>query len=345
MPRAFLLLLGLLAGGPLLSQGGTIVRGVVRGEGDLPLPWATVELSPALRIFTDDSGKFVFPSVNPGRYDVRVRRLGHVPRDTAITVGGEPLSLALHLDRLAIALAEVRVVAQKGCVHPGPPDPVSEPTLAAIFEQLHENADRWLLLAARHPFEETVERRVTLRRADGSFAPGETDTLVVGTGTRWRYVPGGVITMTPTIDGMKQQMNIPGLPEFADTTFHRAHCFSYAGIQRVKGHDYVRVDFRPADTLSTPDVDGSVYLDTDGYQLRRAELRLTHPEAAGGSLQGLRATTVFREIVPSIVVLETVDAMVTWDETGPKSTVQRTERQRMARMLWHGAPPPGVTKP
>jgi hypothetical protein len=330
----------------LSAQGSPAVRGVVHDAHEAPLAYATVELSPGgERIFADDSGRFLFPRVEAGRYTLRVRRLGYVPRDTIVTVAGEPLVLALHLDRLAITLSEMRVVARPGCTRPGPPDPGAEPVLAAIFEQLRENSERWRLLALRHPFSSRVERRTTLRIADGSATGAGTDTVLVASGSKWSYTPGHVVTTVPGANGPTRQMNLPGLPELADTTFHNAHCFSYAGIQRVRGTEYVRVDFRPADTLSTPDVDGSVYLDTDGYQLRRAEVRLTHPELVQPTLKELRATTSFREILPSVVILDGVEGTSSFWETGPRSTTGRTERQRMVSVVWLAGAPPGAVTP
>lgn len=343
MPRALPILPALVVATALHAQG-TVVRGVVRDAQGAPLGYATVELSPGgTRIFADDSGRFAFASVAPGAHELRARRLGHLPRDTALLVADAPLTIDVRLDRLTIALSEVRVVARRACGRGGPAD--ADTALAAIFEQMRENADRWLLLAARYPFSERVERRVSYRASDGSGSrPGESDTLLIAAGARWKYAPGRVMSIEPGPNGPRQQMNLPSLPELADTTFLQAHCFSYGGLQKVRGTRYARVDFRPLDTLSAPDIDGSLYLDPEGYQLRRLEVRLTRPNAVDGSLKELRATTTFREILPSVVVFDTIEGTLTFWGAAPGSTNERAERQRMLEVVWLGYPPPGLAR-
>ena len=97
-------------------------------------------------------------------------------------------------------------------------------------------------------------------------------------------------------------MNIPGLVQLADSAFHAAHCFTYGGIETVRRKRYIRVDFTPDKLIATPDIEGSVWLDPDSYQISRLVMSVTHPEQLGAQIEELKVTSLFREIVPSIVI-------------------------------------------
>jgi hypothetical protein len=304
-----------LAGGAMAvraqnaQQRGSI-HGVVRSTAGDRIPYAVVVLEPgAARRFTDDSGTFVFPGLAPGSYQLRARQVGYKPFDTTVVVSGDSaLDVPVSLEHLVIQLEEIRVVARGSrpgrCTAPGPPDPAVAPEAAAVFDQLRQNAERYWLLADSYPAIYRMERRfghpdyynhgVTVDR---------TDTIELRTDARWLYAPGRVLTDVPAPHGgYELQVNLPGLPDFADSTFLGNHCFRLAGVEKMNGRSYVRLDFRAADAIREPDADGSALLDPDSYLIRFVRVRLTRPERAAAGLEGLEATVAFREVVPSLVL-------------------------------------------
>jgi hypothetical protein len=89
------------------------------------------------------------------------------------------------------------------------------------------------------------------------------------------------------------------------------HCFRYGGTVHSDGGDAARIDFRAADRLGSPDVNGTILLDATTYQIRRAELRLSHVPAALRRVAAVNVTTLFREVEPSVLVFSEVHGVST----------------------------------
>jgi hypothetical protein len=68
----------------------------------------------------------------------------------------------------------------------------------------------------------------------------------------------------------------------------------------------VRIDFRPAHAITSPDVEGSIYLDANRLIVRRAVFTMTHPKSADPPLMGLTVETTFRELVPLVPMIDSV---------------------------------------
>ncbi len=96
-----------------LPAQSSVVRGRVRdGATSQPLGGALVDLvgeSVVERTRTSTDGLFAFRAVPNGAYHVSVHRLGYAPVEYAITVAGEPLTLAVALAPLTQRLADVTV--------------------------------------------------------------------------------------------------------------------------------------------------------------------------------------------------------------------------------------------
>ncbi|MGD0992515.1 MAG: carboxypeptidase-like regulatory domain-containing protein [Gemmatimonadales bacterium] len=286
------------------------VRGVVRSTLGEAIPYAVVALEPGSpRRFTDDSGAFAFPGLAPGTYHLRARQVGYKPFDTTLTVApGSVVMVVASLEHLVVELEEIRVVARASrwgrCTEPGPPDSASAPDVAALFEQLRQNAERYWLLADAYPAVYRMERRFGRPNyAQRGVVVNRTDTVDLRTDARWGYAPGRLVADVPSPGGgTEPQVNLPTLPDFADSIFLANHCFRVGGIESVDGARYVRLDFRAAEAIRDPDADGSAYLDPDTYLIRFVRVQLTRPELAMAGLEGLEATVTFREIVPSLVL-------------------------------------------
>lgn len=325
------------------AQGG-VIRGTVGEAGGDALGYSVVAILPEEhRMLTDDAGRFVISGLAPGSYRLRARHLGYLPLDTLVTVGADSSpQLDLRLTHITVRLGEMRVVAPGPCVHPGPPDPDTDLSLAIIFGQLRENADRAITLGTQYPFVYQVERRVLQRMPDGDMRPAGLDTMVIDGAARWTYHRGEVITTVNDRGKPARQLNIPGLVQLADSDFHNAHCFTYGGVEKIKGKRYVRVDFTPDLKIVTPDLEGSVYLDPESYQVTRLVMELTHPEKADATINELKVTSSFREIVSSIVILDSAEGVTTF-EVPRGNPVIRTERQKTVNIVFSRGTPPGAT--
>ena len=252
------------------------------------------------------------------------------------------VELALRLKQLTIQLSEMRVVAPGPCIRPGVPDEATDYSLAAIFGQLRENADREVALAQQYPFFYRMERRINERRVNVGEHPLTRDTIAVDGTARWLYHPGNMIAAVNDHGRMTTQLNIPGLVQLADSNFHAAHCFSYGGLRKVSGRKYIRIDFKPDVHLDTPDIEGSVFLDPDTYQVHQIVMSVTQPDLVASQITALTVTSTFRELVPSIVILDAAEGVTTVEPMtgGP---IVRTERQKNVDVLFSRGVPPGAT--
>lgn len=299
-----------------------------------------VSLSPVGRqTFSSAQGQFGFAALPPGLYRIRVARIGFTPRELSVTVtaGVDPPVVRVELDRASFSLAAVRVLAYPPCKRPGAPDPRASPDFAGIFEQVRQNAEQYRVLSDSFPFGYRFERTRGERRADSTRVIERVDTLLVRSDhDRWRYRPGSVVAR----DQSGFVMQLPTLADFASREFVRNHCFYYAGVDTTSEGRQVRVDFRAADRLRTPDVHGSVLLDATSFQIRRAELDLSIVPDALRDVVRAHVTTVFREVSPAIVVFgEVRGTTVLRPSRAPGAFTESFEEQRLLEFGWLRADP------
>ncbi len=315
------------------AQQRPIVRGVVRSGGEA-VPFAVVGLAPGFgQRFTDDSGTFTFSGIPPGTYRLSVRQVGFRPFDTTLVkVGDQQISMAVDLERLAVELSTITVTAARRCVAPGLVDSAASPELAAVFEQLKQNAERYAFLADSYPFRYRLER--TFRDFDQSDKVlwSAVDTMEYQSNARVRYTPGDVVGWGPGPQRRRDRMfRLPMLSDLADSVFEANHCFSYAGIVRGDSGRVVRFQFAPDEDIQTPDIQGVVDLDPSTYQIRRATIELTHAPRALEGLISASDVILFREMYPNIVIPERVQGtLVPAPRFGvQRPVVRRTETQRL----------------
>jgi hypothetical protein len=319
------------------QQGRGAVRGVVRAATGDRIAYAVVALEPGFpRRFADDSGSFGFTRVAPGTYHLLARQVGYKPLDTTVVVlPDSTLVVPLALEHLVVELTEINVTGElaragrpERCTQPGPPNPARAPDLAAIFGQLKQNAERYWMMADSFP----VLYR-TVRRLGMMGYLTAVDTLELRTDTRWHYVPGQLIS---EVEGPRRerelQVNLPTLPDLADSAFVANHCFRLVGLDTLARETYVRIDFRPDERLTEPDADGSAYLDPDTYLVRHVAIRLTRPDRALVGLVSFSARASYREIAPMIVIVDSITA----DQAAYQGSqlIERREEQRLLNTLF-----------
>jgi hypothetical protein len=340
---------GALAQRPQARSGPGIVRGIVQGEDGQPIPYAVVALLPGLgQRFTDDAGAFGFTLVAPGTYRVLARQVGFRPKDTTVVVAPNATTVVrLSLEHLTVQLAEIKVVASRGCTAPGPPDSLVSPDLAAIFDQLKLNAERYRLLVSSYPFRFRMERVFVNYAENGEVVDSLTDTVSYRSNAGPGYRPGQVVGFgRGRGNEVGLVLNLPTLADFADSSFQANHCFAYAGMVEDEDTSAVRFQYEPTVLLRTPDIEGYVDLDPVTFQVRRALVRLTHPVRALQGLSEASSTIYFAEIYPNVVVQRRiVSVSLPVLRLDVKNRIARyTQTQRMLEVRFltplPGNPPP-----
>ena len=245
---------------------------------------------------------------------LRARQIGYAPLDTTVDIAsGVVVAVTLRMRRIPVLLQLVRVIGHrpKGCVATGAPNPSAEPELATLFAQVRENVDRYRLLLDEYPFRLVREERHDLRNGASARLLG-LDTVAYESREHHRYHAGSVVfSEGDQRHGRRRYMYLPTFEDLADTAFLATHCFSMGVFQRSRGGGVFRVDFQPADRLRTPDVAGSVYLDAQRLVVRRAEFRLTRSRDAHPPVMELSVTATFRDFVPFVPMLDSVEGRQT----------------------------------
>jgi len=292
--------------------------------------------------YTSADGRFVFSGLPPGTYRLRVKRLGYSPREVELRLGPGRTDVVVELTRVALRLDAVRVVARSECLSPGPPDPYLASQFAILFDQVRQNAERYRLLRDRYPYQYTVERTFTDSLRNGQMRRLSTDTVAFASDAGWRYAPGRMISPIDLQAG-ERVLVLPTLADVVDSAFLANHCFDYAGLDTIGGTTLIRVDFRAAKRLRTPDVDGSVYLDTATYQIRGARVQLSRVPTWLRGVRALTARTLFEEVVPSIPIPSHVTGTTTFrPRSGALAPVLGVETQVLIKVLFKGEIPGDV---
>lgn len=319
-----------LACAQIASAQQPALRGsVTSAETGEPLGFTIVTLHPHIgKRFTDPAGVFRFPDIPAGTYLLSVRQIGYMPLDTQIVLGEDtPRTILVSLRHYAIQLPPITVFGRSTCTNPGPPDRDATPALAAVFDQLIENARRLELLADSYPFRYRLERslRDVSRRGDSLRAT--IDTLDLDRNeTRRRYRPGLVVSPGSGPFAGRTVVTLASLHELADSTFHENHCFRLAGRDTIEGRTFVRIDFEPAARVAVSDIAGSAYLDSITYGLRYTVTYLTRPQRSGLDISALVARTRFRDIAPGVPLQDDVRAVSTLRSN---RNAHRVETQRL----------------
>ena len=326
--------------GPAHAQGGAIIGTVVAAESGERLAYANI-VAPTLQHedFANDSGEFRLGNLQQGRLELRIRRLGFQPATIIVHVlAGETQRIDVVLRRLAITLDQVVVRSWPPCRAPGAPSAEADPTFAAIFEQLRLNAAQYRLLSRQYPYTYTMTSTLTHRRrgSDRLELSGR-NVLVIHSAARWDYKPGEVIRRR----GRSASFRIPTLAELSDDRFVSAHCFHYAGLDMVDSVEMLRIDLVAAESIDAPDVNGSMYLDRQSFQVRRTVLFLTGRDDRLRHLAEMRVTTDFGEIIPSIPIVVEVNSVQVIDPEVKGDLDEAYETQSLIDFRFRGRKPGG----
>lgn len=291
-----------------------------------------------LERFSDASGRAVF-MVAPGRVLLRIKRLGFTPRDTTLEVRGATV-VRIALERVSFRLTEVTVVAWPPCKRPGLPRRSADPQLVGIVDQLRENAERYRLLTRRYPFSYDAERSLTEEKPGGPVRVERIDTIVVRGDVGERYQPGRIARYERQGRGRRApgqwMMRIPTLADLGDDRFIDNHCFHVAGLEQKGDERLLRIDIVAAERLRSPDVNVTVWLDPQGFQLRHASFTLVKAEQFP-HLRSVVSDVIYSEVVPFVPVMSEIDteSLVQLE----REAVTYGERQVLVRLTFRGDRP------
>jgi hypothetical protein len=320
----------------IVDSSGVVTGRLVDATDSQPVPYGTVlVLGTGHASFADGTGTYRMARLSPGTYVLRARQIGYAPRDTTVQVAPAPsvTTVTMYLSRIPAILSLVTVEGRrsKGCTVTGIPDSASDPRLAAVMTQVQENVDRFRLLVEKYPFRYAREERMVLRLDPGGDFTDRVDTVVYESRGDRPYQVGGVVQVdSDTTAHARHYMYLPTFSALGDSTFLSAHCFTFGGTETPagrRGAEVMRVDFRPANAIKAPDVEGSIYVDVQRLVVRRAVFRLTKPEASHPRVLGVAVTTAFREFVPLVPVFDSVESVTRLPPgpppAGPHSAVVR----------------------
>ena len=207
-------------------------------------------------------------------------------------------------------------VTDEPCRLPGAPTGSGD-ALPQVFEQLQLNAEQFRLVSTRYAFNSVVERqfsRLVEERRDS--AKGATrisldtidvvtniDTITIPSNREHRYKAGEIIVAERSPLGPRYAVLIPTLSVFADPEFVKHHCFRDGGDVELSGQHFRRIDFRAAEDLHDPDIDGTMYLDPETFVIRRSHIRLSRRSDATASFDSVSVETTFEELVAGVPVI------------------------------------------
>ncbi len=284
------------------SLPAQIVRGIVllpdssRAAGVIVM--ATGERSAPIRALTGERGDYELRLLAPGRYEIRVLRIGYRPTvappfDIA---AGEVRSLPIVLNGEAIVLAAIKVAGKSICrVQKDSGEVVAhlwaEAQKAITATQLSSAAAkqqvRWKTferltdLSAQTVLSESHDTQSA--NAMKAFVSLPPDSLA-----RFGYVtedPAGTIYRAPDADALISDQ------------FASLHCFRVEPPTKTRA-DWVGIGFKPAkDRNGITDISGTLWLDRTSSELRLLEYQYTNlPDdyshySAGGNVEFMRLST------------------------------------------------------
>jgi hypothetical protein len=312
------------------AQDSSLVVGTVVAAGTgAPLSYATYSISPGgIRRFTGANGFFGARLPARGSYNLTVKQLGYAQLDTTIVTAGPATTLRIRIALSAVPhrLASIRATAHRACS--GGAIAGNSAELGPALEAVRTNAEREMLLRQTYPFTYRLARTT---RIDGAEAwKKSADTAEFVSNALDPYRPGTVVRERPSASGGTREMRIPQLTDLANDIFLANHCFSYGGLQKIDGVIVYEIDFDPLGDISTPDVRGSIMLDTATFQIRRAQFQLTKGEDLLPPVAGLDVTSNYRDIFRGVSLFQEIRAVQAFISTGAIENRQhQTETQRL----------------
>jgi hypothetical protein len=244
---------------------------------------------------TTERGSFSLALVPPGRYRIRVLRIGSrawLSPELTLANGQRRVERLL-ISSEPVILAEITVRANSSCRA----DPNADADVAVLWEE----ARKGLRLTDANVSNRLLEYRstVTTRRTDPSRRLSTSESLgrvgfgawPVGSLSGDSLAAAGFVQPTDSIRGPRYYG--PDARVFFSEAFLRTHCFR-AVAPRDRDSTQIGVGFEPVKTRTLPDIEGVLWLDRQSAELRRLEFHYTGlwrwvpPGSVGGDLDFVR---------------------------------------------------------
>lgn len=330
---------------PAPAAGSFTLSGTVTADATgQPIPYTTIIIDPIGRErFTDQAGSFVYFAVPPGKYRVRLRQLGYIPIDTTLTLGSRNHTLNFSMVRIPSTLADVQVSAPpRKCIVPEENGYVDDAELAIVLAEARKNAERERLLRRTYPFEYKLAQQHDTHDVKDSTHRVVYDTVTFRSDDDWKYRRGKVVSDDRSkLFGDVRVMRLPTLTDLADMRFLTAHCFKYSGVINDDSIPTYQIDFAPLSDILTPDVEGSIFIDSATYLIRRAEFRLTKGGSIKPAVLGMKVTTTYREVLPNVALFDEIKSVqpLPVSATHANPTEFRESQQLLSFRFLYGGPP------
>ena len=274
---AVVMLLGIVLVSSMQAQ---VVRGAVTsGAGGQPIEGAAVSLidSSGARVggmFSDDAGHFSISAPVPGRYVVRVARIGYRPAESApVAIGpGQVVEQQLVMDPVPVALPAVVTRGEDRCVI----RPDEGLAVARVWQAARAGLDAALLLQEQGLVRTTVARFERSVRLDGKITSERTWTLS-GQGANpfqsaspERLAEYGYSRTY----GDSTTYFAPDARALLSDEFSDDHCFR---LDAANDSDpkLVGLAFRPPKLGKKLDIEGVIWLDHETSELRYLDFHYT----------------------------------------------------------------------
>jgi hypothetical protein len=281
-------------------------------------------------------------------YRVHIRQLGYIPVDTTVLFPADGRQPVFSLIRVPTALAQVQVSAPpRRCIVPDEQGVVDDAELTTILGEARKNADRERLLRKLYPFEYRLAQRHDTYDTKAETHLVKYDTMTYRSNDAWGYRKGKIVSSDRNkIFGDVRVMRLPTLGDLADKRFLTAHCFKYSGVEQQGTVAVHRIDFEPLPNIIAPDVEGSLFLDSASYIIRKAEFRLTRGGSIKPAVLRMEVITTYREILPNVALFDEIRSVQPLPrEPGLNPTEFRQTQQLMSYKFLHGAPPGAEGEP
>jgi hypothetical protein len=295
---AAVLLLGVGAVSEVIAQTAS-VEVVVRAEvGEAPVQFALVQLvgadpstmgsDPPPQGITNDSGRFRFDDVAPGRYRVQLLRVGFQPvlSDPLRVAAGEAVQFVFRVASQPLMLPPVTVTAE-ACVTAN--QLKEHPQLQTLWQQARQGASVRTELMARYRYHVLSHEESYGLTADGHKVPGTLDMPYVSD-PKWA-VKNAARNRTQRLSrgyygpsrGSLDGFYVPNELDILHEDFLKSHCFVPAAAH---GEGEVGLRFRPLRTRPNfLDILGTIWLDSVTFLARRIDLEYVDGQESRGTLR------------------------------------------------------------
>ncbi len=223
--------------------------------------------------FTAADGIFSFRAPGPGRYRIRVERIGYanwVTEPYEVRVG-QPLTIAVEVPPDPVRLGDLRVEVTGSCLD----DPSEGAALATVWEEARKALETAVWAEGRG------ELTFTLREYQRTLDPRHLTTLEAESRTRrhvrlppFRSLPARRLTTSgyAVVNADSAVYYAPDATVLLSSEFRDTQCF---GLERaeVDGEPMLGITFRPQRRRDVIDIEGTLWLDEQSAELRRVQIR------------------------------------------------------------------------